>query len=149
MTRAKRIEPVQDLAEDAERRLAVSVVAFENRVKEAETKLQELERYRLEYQQQLSQRAGRGIGATDLRDYQAFLARLSEAIRQQQVIVQRAHAERDAERLRWQEAARKAKALDHVIGKWRAEERHTQDRREQRDTDERAQRRRSSDEVIK
>jgi flagellar FliJ protein len=148
MTRAKRIEPVQDLAEDAERRLAVSVVAFDRRVTDAEAKLQELERYHVEYQQQFAQRAGRGIGVTDLRDYQAFLARLGEAIRQQQILVQRARVERDAERLRWQDAARKAKALDHVIGKWRAEERHTQDRRDQRDTDERAQRTRR-DEVLK
>lgn len=140
MTRAKRIEPVQDLAEDAERKLAVSFVAFERRVAEAEAKLQELERYRTEYQQQFSQRAGRGMGATDLRDYQAFLARLGEAIRQQQAVVQRVQAERDAERQRWQAAARKAKALDHVIDKWRTEERRVQNQREQRDTDERAQR---------
>lgn len=148
MSRAKRIEPVQELVEDAERRLATSVVAFEKRVKEAETKLQELTGYRLEYQQQFSQRAGRGMGATDLRDYQAFLARLDEAIRQQQVMVQRVQADRDAERQNWQKAAIKAKALDHVVDKWRAEERRVQDRREQRDSDERGQRVKR-DEVLK
>jgi flagellar FliJ protein len=148
MSRAKRIEPVQDMIEDAERRLAMSVASFETRVKEAETKLQELQRYRLEYQQQFSQRAGRGMGATDLRDYQAFLARLDEAIRQQQTLLQRVQAERDVERQKWQKAAIKAKALDHVVDKWRAEERRSQDQRDQRDSDERGQRVKR-DEVLK
>src|SRR5688500_12481345 len=115
MSRAKRIEPVQNLVEDAERRLAMSVAGFETRLKEAETKLQELQRYRLEYQQQFSQRAGRGMGATDLRDYQAFLARLDDALRQQQIVLQRMQADRDVERQKWQKAAIKAKALDHVV----------------------------------
>ena len=98
MTRAKRMKPVQKLFDDTERRLALGLAAIERKVSDAETKLQELERYRGDYEKQFKQRAGRGIGATDLRDYQAFLARLVEAIRQQQQVVKRAQIERDAER---------------------------------------------------
>ena len=140
MTRAKRMKPVQKLVDENERRLAQSLAAGERKVTEAEGKLQELERYRSEYEKQFSQRAGRGIGAVDLRDYQVFLARLAEAIRQQQAIVQRARAERDAERLRWQEAAKRAKALGHVVEQWQTEERRMFERREQHESDERAQR---------
>lgn len=143
MTRAKRLEPVQNVADEAERRLAQSLAAFERRVSQAETKLSELEHYRAEYEKQFSQRAGRGIGAIDLRDYQAFLARLGEAIRQQRTIAERARIERDAEKQRWQDAARRAKALDHLTEKWQSEERRLADRREQRDSDERAQRKAS------
>lgn len=140
MSRAKRLQPVQDLVDDTEKRLAQSVAGCERRVSEAEAKLLELERYRGEYEQQLNTRAAQGIGVTDLRDYQAFLARLAEAIRQQRSLLQRTLNERDAEKLRWQDAARRVKALDHVVGQWQAEERRTLERREQRDTDERAQR---------
>jgi flagellar protein FliJ len=140
MTRAKRIKPVQTLFDDAERRLAQSLAAFERKLADAEGKLHELERYRGEYEKQFSQRAGRGIGVADLRDYQAFLARLSEAIRQQQAVAKRAQAERDAERQRWQEAAKRAKALGFVVERWQNEERHALERREQRESDERAQR---------
>jgi flagellar protein FliJ len=140
VTRAKRMKPVQNLVDENERRLAQSFAASERKVVEAEGKLQELERYRSEYEKQFSQRAGRGIGAVDLRDYQVFLARLSEAIRQQQAIVQRVRTERDAERLRWQEAAKRAKALGHVVEQWQTEERRTIERREQHESDERAQR---------
>jgi flagellar FliJ protein len=140
MKRAKRLEPVQQIVDDAQRRLALSVAAFEKRVLEGEAKLQELQRYKGEYEQQFSQRAGRGIGATDLRDYQAFLARLAEAIRQQQALVTRARAEHQAERVKWQEALKRSKALGHVVERWQAEERHMNDRRDQRESDERAQR---------
>ncbi|HEY0683070.1 MAG TPA: flagellar export protein FliJ [Steroidobacter sp.] len=140
MTRAKRLEPVQHIVDEAQKRLALSVVAFEKRVLDGEAKLAELERYKAEYEQGLSQRAGRGIGATELRDYQAFLAKLAEAIKQQQALVNRARAEHQAERLKWQDALRRSKALGHVVERWHAEERHVSDRREQRESDERAQR---------
>lgn len=140
MTRAKRLRPVQNLVDDKERRLAQSLGAFEKRLTEAENKLHELERYRSEYDKQFSQRAGVGMGVNSLRDYQAFLARLSEAIRQQQTVVQRARTERDAERLKWQDAAKRAKALGHVVEQWQTEERRDLDKREQRESDERAQR---------
>jgi flagellar FliJ protein len=140
MTRSQRLAPVQDVVENAERRLAQSLAVFERKVSEAEAKLQELTRYRGEYEQQFTQRVASGMGVTELRDYQAFLARLTEAMRQQQSVVLRARADRDAERLRWQDAAKRAKALDHVVTQWQNDERRTAERREQRDTDERAQR---------
>jgi flagellar protein FliJ len=141
VTRAKRMKPVQNLYDDTERRLAVALATVEKKVADAETKLRELERYRGDYENQFKQRAGRGIGATELRDYQAFLARLSDAIRQQQAVVKRAQSERDAERQRWEEAAKRAKALGHVVEQWQTEERRASDRREQRENDERSQRR--------
>jgi flagellar protein FliJ len=140
MTRTKRIAPVQTLFDDNERRLAQSLASYERRVRDSETKLSELERYRGEYEKQFTQSAGRGMSVTDLRDYQAFLARLNEAIRQQRTLTQRAQIERDAERERWQEAARRAKALGYVVESWKAEERRALDQRDQRETDERAQR---------
>jgi flagellar FliJ protein len=141
VTRAKRMKPVQNLFDDTERRLAVALATSQRKAADAETKLQELERYLGDYEKQFKQRAGGGIGARDLRDYQAFLARLTEAIRQQQAVVRRAQSERDAERQRWQEAAKRAKALGHVVEQWQTEERRASDRREQRESDERGQRR--------
>lgn len=143
MTRAKRLEPVQHVVEQAQRRFASSVAALEKRVLEGEAKLAELERYKGEYEQAFSQRAGRGIGATDLRDYQAFLARLAEAIKQQQALVSRVRGEHQAERLKWQDALKRSKALGHLVERWQAEERHASERREQRESDERAQRKTS------
>lgn len=140
MTRTQRLAPVQDIVDNAERRLAQSLAVHERRVAEAEGKLGELTCYRGEYEKQFTQRAASGMGVSELRDYQAFLARLTEAMRQQQSVLQRVRADRDAERLRWQDAAKRAKALEHVVTQWQNEERRSADKREQRDIDERAQR---------
>ncbi|HEX7116927.1 MAG TPA: flagellar export protein FliJ [Steroidobacter sp.] len=140
MRRAQRIKPVQTLVEDTERKLQRSLASAQRQLVQAEAKLAELERYCEEYRKQFAERALKGMDAPGLRDYQVFLARLNEAIRQQQAIVARARAERDAERQRWQSAATRAKALGHVVERWRVEEQRIQDRREQREIDERAQR---------
>ncbi|HLS82572.1 MAG TPA: flagellar export protein FliJ [Steroidobacter sp.] len=140
MTRTQRIAPVQSLFADAERRLAQSFAACERRLAESEAKLMELQRYLWDYEQQFARRAVQGVGAVELRDYRAFLARLNEAIRQQQSVVSRAREERDLERQRWQGAARRRHALDHVVDNWRADERRAHERRDQRESDERAQR---------
>ncbi len=60
MTRAKRMKPVQNLFDDTERRLATGLATIERKVADAEAKLQELERYRSDYDKQFAQRAGRG-----------------------------------------------------------------------------------------
>jgi len=143
MKRADRLEPVQKIIDETERRLAEHFAAAERLVTACEQKLNELSGYRDDYTQGFAQRAGAGMGARELLDYQAFLVRLNEAITQQAQIVARAQLDRDAQRKRWQEAAQRSKALGHVIENWALEERRSVDKREQRDSDERGQRTRS------
>jgi flagellar FliJ protein len=144
MTRAQRLQPVQKVIDAAERQRAVTFANSEERVKQSENKLTELEQYRADYQRAYHDRVAAGISSAGLRDYQLFLARLSEAIRQQTQLVAAARLERDGERLRWQDAARRAKAIDHVVENWQGQDRRDADRREQRDSDERAQRAKSN-----
>jgi len=141
MKRADRLEPVQRIVDDTEKRMAEHLASAERLVKTCEQKLSELNGYRDDYTQGFEQRAGNGMGARDLLDYQAFISRLNDAINQQAQIVENARQECELHRLRWQDAAKRAKALGHVIHTWQQEERRSEDRREQRETDERAQRR--------
>jgi flagellar FliJ protein len=140
MNRGNRLEPVRKAVDDTERRRAEKLAASEQRLGECERKLHELEEYQSDYRQTFNSRASGGIGSAGLRDYQLFLARLAEAIRQQTQLVTAMRSERDLEQKRWQEAARRCKAIDHVVDHWHAEERRAGERREQRDSDERAQR---------
>lgn len=142
MNRADRLEPVQRIVDDTERKLAEHLASGERLVAACEKKLHELESYRADYAQGFAARAGGGMGARELRDYQAFMSRLQEAIQQQNAILQRALCDRDTQLKRWQEAAQRAKALGHVIETWQIEERRVLERSEQRESDERAQRRR-------
>jgi flagellar protein FliJ len=140
MTRSERMKPVQQVVRADERREAGQLAASEARLVASESKLAELRQYEQDYRDAFNTRVAAGIGGSGLRDYQMFLARLAEAIRQQTKLVASARAERDAQQNHWQDAARRHKAIEHVVGNWQTEERRDVERREQRDSDERAQR---------
>lgn len=142
MKRADRLEPVKQIMSDTERKLAEHLAAAEKLLGHCEHKLQELTSYRDDYTQGFARRAGGGMGARELVDYQAFMSKLNQAIDHQQQVAQRARQDRDMHQRRWQEAAQRAKALGNVIERWQGEAQRAADKREQRETDERAQRRR-------
>jgi flagellar protein FliJ len=140
MKRAQRLDMVQKVVDDLERRKAEALALSERRVNESETKLTELESYRANYVREFAIRAEAGMTGASARDYQAFLARLDEALRQQAQVVTRARAQRDSELQNWQGAAQRADAVGQMVRQWKTEEQRAVDRREQLESDERSQR---------
>lgn len=140
MKRVQRLEVVQRVVDDAERRRAEALALSERRVSECEAKLAELESYRRSYAQAFTERAARGMGAVELLDYQTFIARLDEAVRQQTQIVERARADRNLQRASWQSAAQRAQAVGKVVKRRQADVQRAIERRDQHESDERAQR---------
>jgi flagellar FliJ protein len=138
MTRTKRIEPVRRLVDDKERELAQGVAQTRERLVAAETKHDELRRYRDDYQSSFQKEAKAGASGLRLRDYRQFLARLDEAVRAQEAAVGRARADVEMHSRQWQESARRARALGVVVDKWRGEELRAAEQQDQRETDERA-----------
>jgi len=134
------MRPVQRAVDDAERARARRLAACERALAEAQAKLDELTRYHGDYLRRFETLAAAGMGGMDLRDYQTFLARLEAAIRGQTEVLEGARLQRDAERAAWRSAATRAKAVETVVDRWRADERRSADQREQKDSDERAQR---------
>jgi flagellar FliJ protein len=131
---------VQNVVDDLERRRAEALAGSERRVSESEAKLAELESYQASYARGFAVRAGSGIDAHLARDYQAFLARLEEAVRQQTQVVIRTRAQRDSERQNWQGAAQRAEAVGQMVKRFQTEEVRAADRREQQESDERSAR---------
>jgi flagellar FliJ protein len=140
MKRVERLRMVERAIEDLERRRAETLAASERQLCASTAKLAELESYHAAYTRQFNQRAEAGMAGAGLRDYQAFLARLAEAVRQQTQQVARARTERDAEHLSWQGAAQRAEVVGRLVNRWRIEEQRLGDLAEQRESDERAQR---------
>jgi len=132
---------VERAIDDIERRRAEVLAASERHLSACTAKLAELEAYHGAYTRQFNERAEAGMGGAGLRDYQAFLARLADAVRQQSTIVTRARSERDAERVSWQNAAQRAEAVGRLVNRWKNEEQRLGNLSEQRESDERAQRR--------
>jgi flagellar FliJ protein len=129
---------VQNVVDDQERRKAEALAVSESRVTESEAKLAELQSYHDSYVRGFAIRAESGIDGNMARDYQAFLARLEEAVRQQTQIVIRARAQRDGEMQNWQGAAQRAEAVGQMVKRFQSEEARAVDRREQFESDERS-----------
>lgn len=136
MTRSKQISQVQAAMESDRREVARRLSAKQQLLNTANTRLQELLTYREEYMRGYLGRVGAGIGASRMRDYQAFLARLDQAICQQQDILVQARAEMEFERDRVHAVSAQIAAVASVAQRWRSEDQRRVDRLEQKQQDE-------------
>ena len=141
MPRIRQLKTAHGVLESDERRKAQTLASSERQVMESEAKLAELGGYRDAYLRDFASRAGGGMTAARARDYQAFLARLDEALREQTEVVARARATRTELLARWRGAAQHTAAVDRALQRGLTEEQRRLERREQSDADERAQRR--------
>jgi len=142
MTRSERLGVVQNATSHTEREHAERVALAERHVVEMEQKLAALENYRKEYEDGFAARAGAGLGVAAIRDFQAFLARLGEALEQQRQAVETARASHQAAITLWREAAKRAHVVDTLHERWQTEESREESRRDQRDSDELSQQQR-------
>ena len=140
MNRDQRLAPVHELAEQKEQGRAAELGDCERRLAEAERRLLELRGYEAEYQRTFEARARGGANMRGLREHQLFIARLAEAVRAQQSLVEQVGRECHAARAQWRDAAVRRQAIGKVIEKARTEERMNSERRAQREQDEIAQR---------
>jgi len=138
-SRADRLQPVVDLAEEKAEQATRSLATHQRGLAEAEHQLIELRKYRNEYAEMPG-----GIGVSSLLNRQQFLLKIDMAIVQQLGEVQRREQMLDRAQQQWGEARGRAKALDSVTTKYREQERKSEDRREQEQADERSQYRRGT-----
>jgi len=140
MSRADQLDLVQQVATRTERERAERLAEAERNAIEAEQKLVALERYRNEYEEQLAQRGAGGVDISGVREFQAFLARLGEALAAQRQVLAATRAARDQMLDSWREAAQRAQVVQTLADRWQTEVRREEDRRDQRENDELAQR---------
>lgn len=139
MKKTERIGMVRRVVDDIERCKAEALATCEKNVTAAQTKLDELEAYRAAYVRDFTRRAETGMNGAGAREYQVFLSRLDEALRQQTQILAQARLQRTAELESWRNAARRASAVGNLATHWQAEERLAAEKVEQKETDERSQ----------
>ncbi|KIK84404.1 flagellar export protein FliJ [Pseudomonas sp. W15Feb9B] len=140
VSRAARLAPVVEMAEQAEKTAVQRLGYFQGQVKVAESKLADLEAFRLDYQEQWIVRGSDGVSGQWLLGYHGFLAQLDTAIDQQrQSLVWHQNnliKARDA----WQQAFAKVEGLRKLVQRYREEAQRLEDKREQRLLDELSQR---------
>lgn len=136
MTRSKRLQPVKQLAVQAEQSAAARLGDMQQRLEAALQREQELQRYCDEYRQSFAARGSAGADVHSLRHYQAFVAKLAAAVRTQQAYCEQLREQCEQERGHLQSAMQRRQALGKVMDKARHEENRMQERQAQRDLDE-------------
>ena len=140
MTRSKRIEPVVRIAENREREAARRVGDSQRNLEAQRARLLELQAYRDDYAKRFAATGSGGLGAAMLHDYRAFLGKLNQAIEHQKRLIQAGERAYEDSRRQWLDSRGRMKALDTVAERYRRDEYRQQERREQNELDERAQR---------
>ncbi len=138
MSRSRQFQPVVDHAHRLEQEAAKALGEANRRVAAAVAQLQQLQHYRQEYLDGYQAIAQRGsIDPGRLRDYQAFLAKLTTALEQQQEAIAAARAQQEEVRQFWLAKRGRSRALDSVLHRYIEEEQQLELRREQRESDDR------------
>lgn len=141
MKRSKRMEPVHRVASEHAAELARVYAQRREVLEQEQERMEQLRGFRREYEQKLAVSAGKGIDAYRLRDYNAFLTRIDEAIAHQQQNLARLAAEVEQLRQTWFDQWGNARALEHLVARYRREERQADTARDQRFNDELARQR--------
>lgn len=142
MTR-ERSQRLQRVADVATRRTDAAAHLLADRISgldAARRQLEELNRFRHEYTLRPDAGPAAAVTIAALRNRQQFIARIDEAIAQQQQNVRQSARRLDEARAAWLQSHSRSVALDHTVDRYRAEERARDERSEQAMLDERAQR---------
>ena len=141
MTRSDRLKPMVKIASSHEKEAARLLGEHQRLLDQYETRLGELLSYRKEYRQQFQQAGKEGIMASKMHDYQSFLQRLDIVITQQRQIIEQAILGYEQQKKNWQARRSRTQALDKTVERFKKLEQRENDRKEQKELDEHAQRR--------
>ncbi len=128
------LELAHERTDDAARRLGELIGAE----KEDDRKLALLLQYRDEYQARFMDAAREGIGPDEWRNFSAFIARLDDAIEQQQRIVAEARDRTVAGQQAWIAERNRLKAFDALSQRHQKQQARKEAKQDQRLTDEHA-----------
>ena len=140
VSRAARLAPVVDMAEKAEKTAVQRLGYFQGQVKVAESKLADLNAFRLDYSQQWIVRGSTGVTGQWLLGFQGFLAQLDTAVDQQRQSLVWHQNKLDKAREEWRQAFAKVEGLRKLVQRYREEAQRLEDKREQKLLDELSQR---------
>jgi flagellar FliJ protein len=141
MSPSKRLKPVQRFAHSKEQSAARSMGQSRKNLEQEEAKLKQLKQYHQEYLSRFQQISSEGMSASQLQEFRAFLAKVDEAINQQEEVVAASLVNHNNHKSNWKQKHSRTQALNKVIDRYRDQEQKIADRREQKENDEHNQRR--------
>ena len=127
---------VLSLAKEAEEQAALQLRAARGELQKREAQLQALNSYRLEYMQQLKDKAGQHISVTFYQQFHKFIKQIDEAIGQQVQAVAEGREMQGHRQQNWLQKKQKRQAVEQLLEKKAKATELRQLRLEQKQTDE-------------
>lgn len=140
LKRVKRLLPVVQMAEEAERDAAAKLAKTQHQLMHAQSQLQGLEQYRGDYQDQWQKQGQMGVSGEWLMNYQRFLSQLETAIEQQRNSIKWHQQNVNKARDLWQTAYTRLEGLRKLVQRYQQQAQQLANKIEQKDMDEIAQR---------
>ncbi|MFB9157656.1 flagellar export protein FliJ [Chromobacterium violaceum] len=138
---ASKYQLLIQLADERQQAAAERMGMAQSRLAESRSRLDQLDAFREEYRQRLVGGGGQGMSIVQYQDFRRFLARLDEAMIQQQQDVDRCAQRFVMERQAWQMEYKKLKAYEKLLQREQEREVRQEAKRQQKQTDEFATRR--------
>jgi len=124
MAPSDRLKPVRRVAESRERDAAKAYGDARRALRDQQTKLEQLRRFHQEYQGRFDAACRGGLSVGELQEYLAFLARLQQAVAQQEAVVETSRQAHTEKRQQWQARHLRTQAVGKAIERFRKEETH-------------------------
>lgn len=136
MTKPFSLQPLVDLAHQKNDAATKKLGQLNQQQQSAQQKLDALQQYRRDYQTKFQEAAQQGMGPTDLRNFQDFIDRLDQAIRQQQQVIEKAKSNVQTGRHELMDSTRKMRSFDTLANRHVEAELKVEAKKEQRLQDE-------------
>ncbi|MEW6563038.1 MAG: flagellar export protein FliJ [Pseudomonadota bacterium] len=131
-----KLQPLVDLAAQQNDAATKKFGQLNQQQQAAQAKLEMLQQYRRDYQERFQNAVQNGMDQTDMRNFQDFLYRLDEAIRQQRALLEQIKVAVQSGRTELMEAQRKVKSFDTLAQRHQEAEKAKENKLEQRAQDE-------------
>lgn len=137
MSRSKRMQPVQQYVGKLEKDALQEFGQCQQMLQSQQQQLEKLRVYRQEYADQMTANSNNGaMTAGRMQDYQAFMAKLSEAIQQQEQVIAQMGQDLAEKRSRWEKSHVKSQAVAKAVGRFSQQENTDRENAEQKLQDE-------------
>lgn len=130
------LQPLMNLSKQQNETATRKLGQLNRQQLDAQSKLDTLKQYRLDYQTRLQEATRNGMGPAELRNFQEFINKLDTAIDQQERVVQLSKASTQAGRSEFDSTQRKLKSFDTLQQRHIQEQRKLAEKKEQKDQDE-------------
>lgn len=138
--KSQRFNTVVKYSESKEDQAALKLAKAQHNLQDQQQRLQSLQQFHDEYAQRFNLMGQQGMQAVQVRDYHAFVAKLKDAVKQQERMVEIAQGMVEEKKMAWIKTRTESQKANIILQRYVSQEQRIADKQEQKNSDEHAQR---------